>query len=104
MVRSSVAKRAANWTRSISRPVSRSISRPRSMALLGGAQGQRRAADKLAAQASAVAEHLGRRYDLVDQPDRERLGGPTNRPVKMMSLARPDRPAGRAAGCRRHRE
>ena len=75
MVRSSVAKRPANCWRSISSPVSRSVSRPRSMHSLAARSAQGAAFANPPAQASDGVVHLVGGQHPVDHADRQRLVG-----------------------------
>ena len=95
IVRSSVANSAANCCRSISSPVSRSVSSPRSIASLAARRAYAGPAANCAAQATRLGVDLGRPAR-PGPPGRSRSASsaPTKRPVKMMSLAfgRPDQP------------
>ena len=87
--RSRVAKRPAKSMRSISRPVPRSVSRPRSIASLAARRAMRGPVDVRLDPGAGGGVDLVVRHDLVDQADRQRLLG-VHEParVKMRSLAR----------------
>jgi hypothetical protein len=73
--RSRVAKRPAKSVRSISRPVARSVSRPRSIASLAARRANAGPFDVRLDLGARGGVDLVVRHDRVDQADRERLVG-----------------------------